>query len=75
MPVDVTARLLDYQEPTSPIVVADVRLGPEADMSHKRKPRLWGPLLSELKKAAPITEAAKMHLRVKPIKLQARAFI
>src|SRR5207342_2565302 len=47
VPVDDTARLLDYQEPTSPIVVADVRLGPEAELrqvtlaasiNHERKP-------------------------------------
>jgi hypothetical protein len=32
VPADGTARLLDYQELTSSIVDADIRLGPEADV-------------------------------------------
>jgi hypothetical protein len=34
VPADGTARLLDYQELTSPIVDADVRFGPRADIEN-----------------------------------------
>ena len=63
LPADGTARLLDYQELTSPIVDADVRLGPEAEvLAHDPQKGITYRKLARGSSAAPVTEAVRARL-------------